>query len=314
MPRWGGGVRLSGREGLAALSVAAAVAAERPTRFRAEVNAVDVGSVRVNRLRTSAVSVLRTPEWLADDHSGYLSLLVVRSGDALIEQHGARCRVSAGGVAFVDFAAPFAVALSGRGDYVFAYLPHAALVARSVDVRALAGAALPAEPLTGLLGGVLEQFAESDLCPAGSAELALVEHAVLDLCLAVIRQAQGRGADADATGARNRARAVEFVENNYTDPSLTVAKVASAMNVSRRYLHKLFEAQPHSVYELIRRRRVGRGLELLTDPDHAHLTVGQVAVRSGFVGSSQFGRAVRDLTGATPRTIRRRGTAGVHSA
>ncbi|MFF0818006.1 helix-turn-helix transcriptional regulator [Rhodococcus sp. NPDC003318] len=212
---------------------------------------------------------------------------------------------AAGEVAFVDFAAPFAVALPGRGDYVFAYLPHVALTARSVDVRVLVGCALPAEPLTVLLGGVLEQFAESDLCPAGSAELALVEHAVLDLCLAVIRQAQGRTAKSGAIGNRNRARAVEFVENNYTDPTLTVAKVAASMNVSSRYLHKLFESAPYSVYELIRRRRVARSLELLTDPDHAQLTVGQVAVRCGFVGSSQFGRAVRDITGATPRAIRR---------
>jgi AraC-like DNA-binding protein len=58
------------------------------------------------------------------------------------------------------------------------------------------------------------------------------------------------------------------------------------------------------VYDLIRRRRVRWGIELLTDPDHADLTIGQVALRSGFVGLSQFSRAVRDLTGSSPRAIR----------
>lgn len=303
--RWRGGVRLSGPDGIEALSVGVEVAAERPHRFRATMRAVDVGSVRVNRLRTSAVSVIRPPDRLADEHGEYLSVVVVRSGGALVEQRRSRFRLCAGEAAFVDFAAPFEVRLSGSGDYVFAYLPHATLAARSVDVRALAGVVVPAEPLTVLLGAVLEQFSEVDLCPGDSADVALVEHAVVDLCLAVIRQAQGRNVQAGAAVVRNRARAVEFVENNYTDRTLTVAKVAAAMRVSPRYLHRLFESEQHSVYELIRRRRVGRGLDLLTDPAHAHLTIGQVAVRSGFGGPSQFGRAVRDVTGSTPRAIRR---------
>ncbi|WP_345346243.1 helix-turn-helix domain-containing protein [Rhodococcus olei] len=305
--RFQGGVRLAGPEGLAALSIAAEVGAERPSRFRAVMRATDVGSVRVSRLRTSAVSVVRTPRWLGDGHCGHLSVFVVRSGGAEVEQQRARRRVEVGEAAFVNFAAPFTVSLSGRGDYVFAYVPHAILAARSVDVRALAGAVVPAEPLTSILGAVLEQFAEADLRPGASAEVALLEHAVVDLCVAVIRQAQGSSGEADAVRSRNRARALEFVENNFTDPTLTVARVAAAMNVSPRYLHKLFESEPHSVYELIRRRRISRGLEMLTDPDHTDLTVGQVAVRSGFVGPTQFGRAVRDLTGSTPRAIRRQG-------
>lgn len=303
--RWRGGVRLSGPDGIDSLSVGVDVAAERPHRFRATMRAVDVGSVRVNRLRTSAVSVVRSQDRLGDAHGDYLSVLVARSGGATVEQRRTRCRLRTGEAAFVDFAAPFEVMFSGRGDYVSAYLPHATLAARSVDVRSLAGVVMPAEPLTVLLGAVLEQFSEIDLCTDDSADVALVEHAVVDLCLAVIRRAQGRCPDAESAVSRNRARAVEFVENNYTDPALTIAKVAAAMNVSPRYLHRLFESEQHSVYELIRLRRVGRGLHLLTDPAHAHLTIGQVAVRSGFVGPTQFGRAVRDITGSTPRAIRR---------
>lgn len=308
--RWLGGVRLSGPEGIASLSVAVKVAAERPHRFRATMRAVDVGAVRVNRLRTSAVSVVRPLDRLDDGHGGYLCVLVVRSGGVLVEQRQSRCRLRAGDAVFVDFAAPFEVTYSGRGDHVFAYLPRATLTARSVDVRALAGAVVPAEPLTLLLGAVLEQFSEIDLCPDDPADTVLVEHAVVDLCLAVIRRAQQRGADSESMASRNRTRVVEFVENNYTDATLTIAKVAAAMKVSPRYLHRLFESEQHSVYELIRLRRVDRGLDLLTDPEHAHLTIGQVAVRSGFVGPSQFGRAVRDVTGSTPRAIRQAAAGG----
>lgn len=298
-----GVLRLTGPEGLVALSVGTRVAADRPHRFRATLHASDIGSVRVNRLRTSAVSVSRTPESLTDDHSGYLVVLVAHSGEVRVAQRRALWRIGPGELGFVDFGAPFDVSLSGRGDYLFAYLPRAALTARGADVHALAGQVVGAEPLTRMFRGVLGQFAEIDLDPSGGAELALVEHAVVDLCVAVIRRAQRR--TPEVTSAQNLSRAVEFVESHFGDPTLTVGRVATALNVSPRYLHKLFEGEEHSVYELIRRRRVAHGLELLTDPAHAHLSVAQIAARSGFVGPSQFGRAVRAITGGTPRDIRR---------
>ena len=308
------GVRLSGPEGLVTLSVGAQVAAPRPHRFRATLRANDIGAVRVNRLRTSAVSASRTSASLADPHSELLAVVVVQSGEVTVEQQQICWRVGSGELGFLDFGETFDVALAGRGDYLFAYLPRAVLAARSVDAGALAGAVVGDGPLTRMLRGVLGQFAESDLGAGESSELALVEHAVVDLCVALIRAASGRAADSAASGNLNRSRAIEFVENNFTDPTLTVARVASALNVSSRYLHKLFEGEKHSVYELIRRRRVARGLDLLVDPTHAHLSIGQVACRSGFVGSSQFGRAVRQLTGSTPRVIRREGTVPVSAA
>ncbi|MFC9787085.1 helix-turn-helix domain-containing protein [Rhodococcus sp. NPDC127528] len=303
--RFHGGVRVSGPEGLDMLSVAAEMVAGHPERFRAEMSSSDFGSIRVNRLRSSAVTVIRPPSMLGDEHSAYLSMVCVRSGEVRVEQNRVGARAVAGEVTFADFAAPFEVGLSRRGDYVFVYLPHALLASRSVDSRALVGATVAASPLCEALAAVLAQFAATDLCRPGAVETTLLEHAIVDLCLAVIRQATDRSQVHDESGARNRARAREFVDSHFTDPALTVADVAASINVSPRYLQKLFESEEHSVYDLIRRRRVRWGIELLTDPVHADLTISQVAIRSGFVGLSQFSRAVRDLTGSSPRSIRR---------
>ncbi|WP_152447795.1 helix-turn-helix domain-containing protein [Rhodococcus triatomae] len=301
------GVRLVGPAGLEALSVGVRMAAPRPHRFRAVLCANDIGAVRVHRLRTSAVSAKRSCASLDDEHGGHLAVLVVGAGEATVEQQQTRWRLAAGEMGVVDFGDAFEVALAGRGDYLLVHLPRAVLTARSVDATALAGVAVPDGPLTRTLRGAIGEFAESDLGSGDRMEAALVEHAMVDLAVAVIRTASGRSVDAAASAPRNRVRAIEFVENNFTDPTLTVARVAAALNVSPRYLHKLFEGEEHSVYELIRRRRVARGLDLLTDPTHAHLSIGQVATRSGFVGSTQFGRAVRQISGSTPRAIRRRG-------
>ncbi|MFD1811925.1 helix-turn-helix domain-containing protein [Rhodococcus gannanensis] len=306
-PRSHAGVRLVGPEGLEVLSVGVRMAAARPHRFRADLCANEIGAMRVHRLRTSAVSASRTPASVDDEHGGHLAVLVVGSGEATVEQQHARWRLRAGEMGVVDFGEAFEIALAGRGDYLSVHLPHAVLAARSVDTSALAGVVVPAGPLARTLLGAIGEFAESDLGSGDRLEAALVEHAVVDLAVAAIRTASGGSAEGSASATGNRSRAIEFVESNFTDPTLTVARVAAALNVSPRYLHKLFEGEEHSVYELIRRRRVARGLDLLTDPAHAHLSIGQVATRSGFVGSSQFGRAVRQISGSTPRAIRGRG-------
>lgn len=303
--RFTDGVRLTGPEGLETLSAAADMVAIKPDRFRAVMHSADFGSIRVNRLRTSAVSGIRAPDRLADDHSVYLSMICVRAGEIRVRQNRTASRAGAGQITFVDFAAAFEVELSHRGDYVFVYLPHDLLTARSVDAQTLVGAAVSASPLGEATAAAIENFAATDLCAPGSAEAALIEHSILDLCLAVIHQSAADAEVPDEIGTRNRARAREFVESNFTDPTLTIAQVASSINVSPRYLQKLFEAEDHSVYELIRRRRVRWGVDLLTDPTTAHLTISQVALRSGFVGLSQFSRAVRDITGASPRGIQR---------
>ncbi|MFD4181700.1 helix-turn-helix domain-containing protein [Rhodococcus sp. NPDC058514] len=303
--RFNDGLRLSGPEGLVTLSAAADMVAIKPDRFRAVMHTADFGSIRVNRLRTSAVSGIRAPDRLADDHSVYLSMVCVRTGEIRVRQNRTASRAGAGQITFVDFAAAFEVELSHRGDFVFVYLPHDLLAARSVDARTLVGATVSASPLGDAIASAIERFAVTGVCDPRSAEAALIERAIVDLCLAVVHQSTGEAQVRDEIGLRNRARATEFIESNFTDPTLTIGQVASSINVSPRYLQKLFEAEEHSVYELIRRRRVRWGVGLLTDPGAAHLTISQVALRSGFVGLSQFSRAVRDITGASPRGIRR---------
>jgi AraC-like DNA-binding protein len=144
--------------------------------------------------------------------------------------------------------------------------------------------------------------------PYTLAEQSLIEHAIVDLALAVIQPlAEAPAPEEMAVG--NRARVYDFIERNFTDPTLNVDRVAAGINVSPRYLHKLMEGDGISVYGMIRRRRVRHGIDLLSDPGAAHLSVGQIARRSGFTGLSQFGRAVRDLAGESPRQIRQRAAA-----
>ncbi|MFF0818589.1 helix-turn-helix domain-containing protein [Rhodococcus sp. NPDC003318] len=300
--RFDGGITMTGSAGIGTLSGMCRFRSDDPDNFAATMISVDLGSVRVNRLRSTAVIGIREQDQIGDVMSGYLAVACVRSGSVVLEQNRGLHTVRAGDVVCVDFGRGLVLDIAEDTELVFVYLPRAAVLARFFDPGRLAGAVLSNSVVGAALAGVLDP-----LTTAGAAvdDVALVEHAVVDLALAVLREVCPVDATPDATGGL-RSRVYEYIERHFTDPTLSVERVAAGVNVSTRYLHKLMEPELESVYGLIRRRRVRCGIDLLGDPACSELSIGQIARRSGFAGLSQFGRAVRDLTGQAPREIRRR--------
>ncbi|MFD4469644.1 helix-turn-helix domain-containing protein [Rhodococcus sp. NPDC058505] len=303
--RFAGGISMAGRDGLDTLSGMCRFSADDPSTFAATMISVDLGSVRVNRMRSTAVAGVRGSGQLHDPMSGYVAVACILAGSIVLEQNQSVHRVNEGDALCVDFGRPLAIDIAEGSDLVFAYLPRPLVLSRSVDPRRFGGAALPGSVTGAVLAGMLGPLTARRMHPG---EVALIEHAVVDLAVAVLREAHPfRGQPEDgASGLRSRVH--EVIEQNFTDPAFSVEQVAATVNVSSRYLHKVMESEEQSVYGLIRRRRVRCGVDLLADPSLSGLSIGQIARRSGFAGLSQFGRAVRAVTGTSPRELRRRAT------
>lgn len=305
--RFRGGISMVGRDGLEMLSGMCRFSSDDPSSFAASMISVDLGSIRVNRMRSTAVLGVRGAGQLGDVMSGYVAVACVRSGSVVVEQNQVIHHAGPGDAVCVDFGCSLFLDIADGSDLAFVYLPRSVVLSRSVDRRRIAGAVLTDSPTVAALAGVLEPLTTSR---ARVEQASLIAHAVTDLALAVLRAAHPSDARPDDGATDLRSRVYEFIERNFTDPTLTVERVAAGVNVSSRYLHKLMESEVQSVYGVIRRRRVRCGVDLLADPALAGLSIGQIARRSGFSGLSQFGRAVRDLTGETPRDVRRRAAAG----
>ncbi|MFI6432889.1 helix-turn-helix domain-containing protein [Rhodococcus oryzae] len=298
---------MRGADGIDLLSGICRFRAEQPSQFRATMGSTDFGTIRVNRMMSTAVTGVRTRAMLGDEMGDYVAVATIRSGTVGVEQDRNSGRGGAGDMTFVDFGREFELDVVAGSEVVFVYLPRRLLSERSIDTRKLTGAIIPGSPFGTALTGMLEPLTRHH--PNTFAEQSLIEHAIVDLALAVIQPLADEEPAPEEMAVGNRARVYDFIERNFMDPTLNVDRVASGINVSPRYLHKLMEGDGISVYGMIRRRRVRHGIDLLSDPAVAHLSVGQIARRSGFTGLSQFGRAVRDLAGESPRQIRQRATA-----
>jgi AraC-like DNA-binding protein len=180
-------------------------------------------------------------------------------------------------------------------------LPPAEMVPRTwvpLDIHAENGAALRAWVRRGGQGVIeLGTIAAVPLRPADVACLAVAALELLADRLAQLPPATHRQA--------LRARIHAFIETHLGQPELTPAAVAAAHHISLRYLHKLFEPEPHGVAGWIRQRRLERCRDDLLDPVQADRPVAGIAARWGFSSAAHFSRVFREAYGLPPAEFRR---------
>ncbi len=103
-------------------------------------------------------------------------------------------------------------------------------------------------------------------------------------------------------------RLVQFMESSriYTDPELTVDKLASFMHVSRKYLSQvLSEHFNQNFNNFVNSYRIKEAKKLILDPQNHHLKLLAIAYDVGFSSKSVFNQAFKKHAGCTPSQLLR---------
>lgn len=99
-------------------------------------------------------------------------------------------------------------------------------------------------------------------------------------------------------------RACAQIDASLSDPELSPQRVAQSLFVSTRTLQQAFAASGTGVAQLIRERRLQKAARELADPALSHITVSDIARRSGFSSPSHFAELVRHRFGVSPSALR----------
>jgi AraC-like DNA-binding protein len=301
---------LRGREGLDLLSVGVDVIADDPQRFEAELTTVQLGAIAVDSLAATAYRTLRTPRRIAADGLDVAYFCMVRLGRGEVEQDGRRGRHQAGSAVLLRSSSPYrsyllpAPTSPPRSHVVLTSIPVNLLGGKAEKIAGLTAAPLPRSPLQAAANSFLTTVSLG-LPQPGSATASFVEHAIVDLLLAVIAERTADSLPPESAEAGTRVRIRDFVLRRLPDAELGPARIASEFGISTRYLHRLFESEDSSVGSFIRHERLKKAARELADPTLRHLDLKAIAARSGFAGADQFGRAFKSRYGMTPREYRR---------
>ncbi len=284
----------------------AAPVTERP--FRGELRVVTHPAVQLTEVRASGQRVRRTRQLIADSCDDYLLASIQIGGRGRVEQDGRTAELTPGALSFYDSTRPYTLHFDDAFEQVVVQLPRRPLLAAAGvtdDAVHVTAIALTADGLGSVLAGFFASLATlQDRDPAGARQLSTHAPGLLASALRLV--AGERPLERDAM-VLERERVLAHVRAHAGDPGLDADAVAAACQLSRRALFRLFEGQPDSWADTLRRIRVERAAELLTGQPHR--TVAAVGAACGFAGEAQFHRAFRAVMGRTPAQ-HRRGTEG----
>ncbi|OZB92449.1 helix-turn-helix domain-containing protein [Paenibacillus sp. XY044] len=95
---------------------------------------------------------------------------------------------------------------------------------------------------------------------------------------------------------------LHFVDEQYTDPQMSLTYLAEYFNVTETYMSRRFkEYAGINFFEYLERKRIESSKLLLAEKK---LAVGEVAVSVGYHSANTFGRAFKRVTGLTPKAYR----------
>ena len=264
-----------------------------------------VGRLLVTDVQSTAQEHRRTPRLIKEADNAYFQVAIMASGIGRIGQDDRQAVLRPGDAVLYENTRPFQWRFDTDWDvWVFSLPAESVRLSESerrlISARRLDGTA----GVTGVVSRFLLDLARnSENLPAEQSERVLA-HAS-DLVVTLISDRLD-----DSTrmrGAVQRSlmlRIKDYIHQRLPDPALGPAEIAAAVNISTRYLHKLFEAEHHTVALYIKGLRLDRARRDLLDPRLAGRPISAIAYACGFGDLSGFNRAFRQAYAVSPKELR----------
>ena len=260
-----------------------------------------IGEVGITTVDCDPAEVHRTSHFIARGDCDHVFVALQSTGSAQFEQDGRTAELRPGDLALVETLRPYRMRYPERFQMKI-FMVRRDVLGRSVDdLRQLTGRAV--KPTTGL-AALLSPFMDRLADTSTSFDTRTAHRLAQSLTgLMAATAAERLSARSEPSPGADRALVVRikaFIRWHLSDPGLSPQDIAHAHGISVRYLHKLFEAEGTSVSRWIREIRLRECRDELSAARGGTVNVGRIARRWGFSGSTQLGRAFRDIYGQSP--------------
>jgi AraC-like DNA-binding protein len=262
------------------------------------VSSASLGALRAYRLSGTPQTVRRRRRVPAAD---LLMVAVPLRGSGLLCQVDSQVRLAPGQIVMGDGGGLLEALLEQPWTWALLTFEREAI---SLPERFLRRSLRQVVTLDDGPGGVLPAFAASAIRhgPAMGVAAERIGEAFLHLIAGTLGAAGLP--DNDAAADARRIRVIGYARAHLTEPDLTHDRIAAALHMSPRTLHRLFEDEPYTVTEYIRFQRLAAARRELADPLFRHQSIAGVAARWGFPSQAHFTRAFQAQYGVTPSAAR----------
>jgi AraC-like DNA-binding protein len=268
--------------------------------FDARLGLGTLGRVSIGRYALSPLEMNRSPD-LVNDGDGDLALSIVEEGVFIAEQGNDQVALNPGQGVVLDAAAPSRLIAPRGGVFWGIKVSPTQLHASGVSTLRITGQRLDREPALRLLRGYAATLVGA-LPTASAADVDMFDRHVLDLIGSLLRGLDGQTCNERAGVRAARRQALHaFIDRSLTDPDLSLASAAQALDMSERSIQALLAEVDTCFSDLVRSKRLERAFSMLVGDVTRQKRILTIAYDAGFQDVSTFNRLFRARYGITPR-------------
>lgn len=275
------------------------------THFAARIEAAPLASGAIGRLHVSPmVAWRREPEISAGDRECCFAYFVI-SGELVIEQHSNNCVLKAGNFAVFDGNAPVKLTSSGANQQMLALLFAKSALTSLARIHHTPFPVLTTRARLGSpLASCLEHLTENML-DMSREEL----EGIFDAIVALVPTLEPRHRRKSCShnlfrSSKQMLDITTFINNNLSSPQMSPILAAEQLEISARYVHKLFAAHGITFMSYVTERRLEKIVGDLRLSKYRHQPIVVIAHRWGFRDFSTFTRAFKSRFKQTPGSFR----------
>lgn len=262
-----------------------------------------LGGIRVSAIDAPAHIASRGPGHIGRDTGRRAAVCYYLEGTIRIEQGGVESLVQPGEFAIFDWESPFTLTAPAGYRAVVLQLPSEAILAPLETFRKKVSTGIrPPAGLARIVPSFFSRLADDCSRLGGPAGERVARSAVELACAAHAERL--RSPEVSPPRSPDFIQASLFAEEHLADPQLDAQRIAAAIFVSTRQLHKIFQAEGTTVSRWIRNRRLEKCRGMLTDPELHWMSVGDIGAAWGFFNRAHFSRIYRAAYGCSPRSHR----------
>lgn len=272
----------------------------------AEMLAYALGPLGVYLIEAPAHRVMRNHTRQELPIDAVYKLVLQIEGTADIEQDHQRFRLGPGDWSLYDPRVPYAITNHHRARLLAVTLPRGLFSGLRMPSLHTCQAATPAlQGLYAVLGSFLKSMAEQlHTLPQGAGQS--VSDTVTGLLTSTLVQHRDEQSDAQPLPAVMKARVKQFVHAHLGDPHLTLDLIAEHLRCSKRYLHRVFEDEPHTLDRFIWLTRLESCHAALQQDGPRQRSISEIAFSRGFNSGAHFCRLFKAQYGVSPSEFQRR--------
>ena len=275
----------------------------READFHGRIAKCALGPLQANFITVSEQRVWRTRQGSRRSQDAILHLIQVRRGIQLVEYCGKRLKLEPGHCVLVDCPSGFrfqfpqgvdALVLEIRRDWIQGWLPVPEEAAGQIHGRKLDWGATLASALR-------------NLTPASLDDCSLPHSAIAEQIAVLLALATQTSVPSLTTHKRILfKRVAQMLRDRCHEQKLDPSTLASALGLSRRYIHVLFAAAGTTFNRELYACRLNRAQRQLRDPRFDGVGVAEIAWNCGFSEPSHFTRRFSKQFGLPPTAYRSR--------